>query len=83
MDSVLAIEPTAISTCEPSTLRPSASSTTTPLPVRRTPAARERSITVMPLRRNTPSSTSAASASSVGSTRSRDDTSITSEPSAV
>ena len=44
--------------------------------------ARERPSTVMPRRRNTSSIRLAASSSSCGSTRSRDDTSVTREPSA-
>ena len=73
-------EPTAISTCEPSTVRPSASSTTTPPSVRRTAAARELLRIVMPRARNTRSIAIAASASSCGMTRSRLETSVTSTP---
>lgn len=78
--SVLGIEPTASRQCEPETLRPSVSVTRTPSPSRSTEAARERDITVMPRRVKTSSSTWAASASSPGSTRSREETSTTSEP---
>ncbi len=78
--STLGTEPTAISACDPSTVRPSVRVTTTPSSVRRAAAARERASTVMPLRRKTPSITSAASASSPGSTRSREDTRTTSLP---
>ena len=80
---MLGIEPTAISACEPSTTRPSASSTRTPSAVRVTPVARDFDSTVMPRCMNTPSSTAAASASSPGSTRSREDTSVTSDPSSL
>ena len=75
-------DPTAIRPCEPSTVRPSARVTRTPSAVRSTVLARDRLSTVMPRRRNTPSMTCAASASSPGSTRSRDETSTTSLPSA-
>ena len=78
---MLGIEPTAIRQCVPSTVRPSASVTTTPSPSRRTALARDFDMTVMPRRRKTSSSTVAASASSPGSTRSRLETSVTSEPS--
>ncbi|CPU64856.1 Uncharacterised protein [Mycobacteroides abscessus] len=83
MPLVEGIAPTAMSTCEPSTTRPSESVTRTPSAVRSADSARERDMTVMPRERNTPSSSSAASASSPGSTRSRLDTSTTSEPSAL
>ena len=72
--------PTVSRQCDPVTVRPSVSVTSTPSPVRCTPAALDRPSTVIPLRRNTPSITSAASASSCGSTRSREDTSVTCEP---
>ena len=71
MPAVFGIEPTAIRQCEPSTVRPSASVTTTPSPTRLTAGARDRDRTFMPRRRKTSSSTAAASASSPGSTRSR------------
>ena len=67
----------------PSTVRPSASVTTTPSPSRFTVCARDRESTCMPRRRKTASSTSAASASSPGSTRSRLLTSTTSAPEGV
>ena len=74
--------PTVSRQCDPVTVSPLVSETATPWPVRFTPAARDLPSTVIPLRRNTPSITTAASASSCGSTRSREDTSVTLEPSA-
>ncbi len=79
---VAGIMPTVSRQCDPVTVRPSVSVTTTPSPARFTPAARDLPSTVIPLRRNTPSITRAASASSCGSTRSREDTRVTCEPSA-
>ena len=74
--------PTVSRQCEPRTARPSSRVTSTPSPVRLTAAARDRLSTVIPRRRNTSSTTIAASASSCGSTRSREDTRVTWEPSA-
>src|SRR5690625_5131119 len=85
--SVLGIEPTAIKQWLPSRVRPSVRVTTTPSPspspFRCTEAAREREYTIRPRRANTSCSTVAASAYSPGSTRSRDDTSTASLPSAL
>ena len=80
--SVLGTIPTVSRQCDPRTVRPSASLTDTPLGVRRTCAARDRPSTVMPRRRKTSSTTTAASASSWGSTWSREETRVTCEPSA-
>jgi hypothetical protein len=66
----------------PRTVRPSLRVTATPSPVRVTRSALDLPSTVMPRRRNTSSTTTAASTSSCGSTRSREDTSVTWEPSA-
>ncbi|BCB79972.1 hypothetical protein Pflav_063820 [Phytohabitans flavus] len=77
---MLGTDPTAISACDPVTTRPSASSTRTPSPSRRTAEARELPSTAMPRERNTSSITAAASASSCGMTRSRLDTSVTLTP---
>ena len=74
--------PTVSRQCEPRTVRPSSRVTSTPSPDRLTAAARDRLSTVIPRRRNTSSTTTAASASSCGSTRSREDTRVTCEPSA-
>ena len=74
--------PTVSRQCVPRTVRPSLSVTATPSPVRLTRSALDWLSTVMPRRRNTSSTTTAASASSCGSTRSRDDTSVTCDPSA-
>ena len=74
--------PTVSRQCDPRTVRPSVSVTTTRSPARLTAAARERPRTVIPRRRKTSSMTTAASMSSCGSTRSRDETSVTWEPSA-
>ena len=79
---VLGTEPTANRQCEPVTVRPSVKVTVTSSASRVTDCARERDITVSPRRPNTSSRTCAASASSPGSTRSRDETSTTSDPSA-
>ncbi len=78
--AVLGTEPTAMSACDPSTTRPSASVTATPSPVRTTDAARELFRIVMPRDRNTFSMAPAASWSSCGMTRSRLDTSVTGTP---
>jgi hypothetical protein len=72
--------PTVISACDPSTVRPSVSSTTTPFSVRRTAAARPFSAILPPRDWNTFSTTAAASASSPGSTWSREETSVTGTP---
>ena len=74
--------PTVIRQCVPRTARPSVSVTSTPPPSRWTAAARDRLSTVIPRRLNTSSTTTAASASSCGSTRSREEISVTCEPSA-
>ena len=74
--------PTVSRQCEPRTVRPPSSVTITPSRLRLTAAARDRLSTVIPRRRKTSSSTMAASASSCGSTRSREETSVTWEPSA-
>ena len=66
--------------CEPSTVRPSVSVTRTVSPVRSTDCIREVESTFMPRRVSTSSRTAAASASSPGSTRSRDETRVTSLP---
>ena len=77
---VLGTIPTVSRQCEPRIVRPSSRTTTTPSPLRFAVTARDRPSTVMPRRRNTSSTTAAASASSCGSTRSREDTSVTCEP---
>ncbi len=79
---VAGTSPTVSRQCDPRTVRPSASVTTTPFPSRLTPSARDRLSTVIPRRRNTSSTTIAASGSSCGSTRSREEISVTWEPSA-
>jgi hypothetical protein len=68
MPAVLGTEPTAISACDPSTVRPSTRVTITPSPLRSTDCARLLLSTVMPLRVNTFWITAAASSSSPGST---------------
>ena len=73
-------EPSARMQCEPSTVRPSVSVTVTVSPCRSTEAIRDRDSTFMPRRVSTSSSTAAASASSPGSTRSREETRVTSMP---
>ena len=83
MSEVFGTEPSASRQCEPSTVRPSVSVTVTVSPDRVTDCMRDFDSTVMPRRVKTPSSTSAASASSPGSTRSRLDTSVTWTPSAL
>ena len=80
--AVLGTIPTVSRQCDPVSVRPSASVTTTLSPLRCTASARDLPSTVMPRRLNTPSITTAASLSSCGSTRSRDETSVTWEPSA-
>ena len=80
--SVRGIMPTVSRQWLPDTVRPSARLTVTPWPSRRTASARDWPSTVMPRRRNTSSIRLAASSSSCGSTRSRDETSVTREPSA-
>ena len=80
--SVRGTMPTVIRQWLPVTVRPSFRVTVTPSVSRRTDRARARDSTVMPLRRNTSSIRLAASSSSCGSTRSREDTSVTREPSA-
>ena len=74
--------PTVIRQWLPVTVRPSARVTVTLSRSRLTARARAWLSTVMPLRRNTFSIRLAASSSSCGSTRSREDTSVTREPSA-
>ena len=81
--AVFGTDPSASRQCEPSTVRPSVSVTVTVSPARVTDCIRDFDSTVMPRRVKTSSSTSAASASSPGSTRSRLDTSVTSTPSAL
>ena len=73
-------EPTASSACDPMTSRPSSRRTSTPRSVRSTEAIRERPSTSMPRLVKTSSMTWAASGSSPGSTRSREETSTTSDP---
>ena len=77
---MLGIAPTAISACEPVTVWPSASVTSTPSPVLTTDSARDLLRIVMPRSRNTRSIAIAASASSCGITRSRLDTRVTRTP---
>ena len=83
MPAVFGTEPSASRQCDPSTVRPSVSVTVTVSPSRVTDCIRDFDSTVIPRRVKTSSSTSAASASSPGSTRSRLDTSVTSTPSAL
>ncbi len=73
-------EPSARMQWEASTVRPSVSVTVTVSPSRVTDSIRERDSTVMPRRLETSSSTRDASASSPGSTRSRELTSVTGMP---
>ncbi len=75
-------EPSARMQCDPWTVRPSVSVTVTTSPSRDTDSIRERASTVIPRRVSTSSRTVAASASSPGSTRSREETSVTGMPSA-
>ncbi len=77
---VFGTDPTASRQCEPVTVRPSVRVTVTSSPCRVTDCARDFDSTVRPCRAKTSSSTWAASASSPGSTRSREDTSTTSPP---
>ncbi len=65
---------------DPSTVRPSVRVTVTASPARVTDCIRDFDSTFMPRRVSTSSSTSAASASSPGSTRSREETRVTSTP---
>ncbi len=81
--AVLGTDPTAMRQWLPSTTRPSLSVATTPSPLRTTDSARDFDSTVMPLRVKTSSITRAASASSPGSTWSREEMSVTLAPSAV
>ena len=67
-------------TCEPTTVCPSVSATVTESPSRVTDSIRDLDSTFMPRRVSTSSSTAAASASSPGSTRSLEETSVTSTP---
>jgi hypothetical protein len=78
--AVFGTVPTVIKACEPSTVRPSVSSTSTPFSVRRTLAARPRSAIRPPRDWKTCSTTAAASASSPGNTWSREETSVTGTP---
>ena len=80
--AVLGTEPSARMQCEPSTVRPSVSVTVTTSPDRVTDSIRDLESTFIPRRVETSSSTADASASSPGSTRSRDDTRVTGMPSA-
>ena len=80
---MLGTDPIASRQWLPSTTRPSSRRTSTPSPERSTEAMRDFESTVMPRRPKTCSRTSAASASSPGSTRSRLLTSVTSIPSAL
>ena len=80
MSVVFGIEPTVISACEPVTVRPSVSVTTTPSSVRFTDSARACAIVCTPRSRNTSCSTAEASASSPGITRSRLEINVTSLP---
>jgi len=83
MSSVLGSDPTAMRQWLPSTTRPSDSVATTPVLVALTESARDFESTVMPLRLKTSSITRAASASSPGSTWSREEIRVTFEPRAV
>ena len=75
---MLGTEPTAISACEPSTVRPSESVDRDAVAGARAPtSARELLRIVMPRSRKTRSMAMAASASSCGITRSRLETSVT------
>ena len=80
---VFGMEPSASRQCEPVTVRPSVSVTVTSSPSRLTDSMRDLESTSMPRRVRTSSSTVAASASSPGSTRSREETSTTSMPRAM
>ena len=78
---MLGTEPSARMQWEPSTVRPSVSVTVTVSPSRVTDSIRDFESTFIPRRVSTSSSTAAASASSPGSTRSREETSVTWIPS--
>lgn len=80
MPCVLGTAPTAIRQWVPLMTRPSERVTSTRSPTRLADSARERPMTFIPRRRKTSSRTAAASGSSPGSTRSRDDTRVTREP---
>ena len=80
---MLGTAPTVISAWLPRTSRPSSSATSTPSPSRVTDFARARRASTLPREENTSSITAAASASSLGSTRSRLDTSVTGTPISV
>ena len=80
--AVLGIEPSARMQCEPVTSRPSVRRTVTTSPARVTDSMRDLPSTSMPRRIDTSSSTALASASSPGSTRSRELTRVTGMPSA-
>ena len=82
LKAVAGTTPTVTRQWVPRTVRPSVSVTSTPSPSRRAEAARDRLSTVIPRRLNTSSTTIAASASSCGSTRSREETRVTCAPSA-
>ena len=74
------VDPTHISTCVPSTVRPSISCTVAPLRVAVTPLARARLTSLPPRLVNTHSMTAAAAGSSPGSTWSRLDTRVVGMP---
>ena len=78
--AVLGMEPTQTRQWLPVTLEPSPRVTTTPSSVRSTVSARERDSTFTPRRSKTSSSTSAASVSEPGRTRSRLEIRVTFEP---
>ena len=77
---MLGTEPSARMQWEPWTSCPSVSRTVTTSPSRVTDSIRDLDSTFMPRRVSTSSSTAAASASSPGSTRSREETSVTGMP---
>jgi hypothetical protein len=78
--AVFGTVPTVINACDPSTVRPSVSSTTTPFSVRVTLAARLFCAIRPPRAVKTCSTTAAASESSPGSTWSREETRVTGTP---
>ncbi len=78
--SVRGIMPTVSRQWLPDRVRPSTRVTVTPSWSRVTDRARERLSTVMPRRRKTSSMRLAASSSSFGRTRSREETRVTLEP---
>ena len=78
--AVLGTEPSARMQCEPCTVRPSVRVTVTTSPSRVTDSIRDFESTFMPRRSETSCSTSEASASSPGSTRSREETRVTGTP---